>query len=153
MLCHGKRRLNRNTCLFRHVTDQPKLTVDAVVFDDEGRLLLIKRKRPPFKGSYALPGGFVELDETVEAAAHRELKEETGVTVKSQRLVGIYSQPGRDPRGHVISVAFLMNIRTAVPKAADDAAAAEFVADWRSKKLAFDHRKIISDAVKLLRKR
>ncbi len=135
------------------MTDQPKLTVDAVVFDDEGRLLLIKRKRPPFKGSYALPGGFVELDETVEAAAHRELKEETGVTVKSQRLVGIYSQPGRDPRGHVISVAFLMNIRTAVPKAADDAAAAEFVADWRSKKLAFDHRKIISDAVKLLRKR
>lgn len=133
--------------------NQPKLTVDAVVFDREGRLLLIKRKGPPFKGHYALPGGFVERDETVEAAAHRELKEETGVTAKSQRLVGIYSQPGRDPRGHVISVAFLMSVRTAIPKAADDAAAATFVDDWRSKKLAFDHGKIVADAVKLLRKR
>jgi 8-oxo-dGTP diphosphatase len=131
----------------------PKLTVDAVVFDREGRLLLIKRKGPPFKGHYALPGGFVELGETVESAAHRELKEETGVTAKSQRLVGIYSQPGRDPRGHVISVAFLMSVRASIPKAADDAAAAAFVEDWRSKKLAFDHGKIVADAVKLLRQR
>lgn len=133
--------------------NQPKLTVDAVVFDREGRLLLIKRKGPPFKGQYALPGGFVEIGETVESAAHRELKEETGVTAKSQRLVGIYSQPGRDPRGHVISVAFLMSVRAAIPKAADDAAAAAFFEDWRSKKLAFDHGKIVADAVRLLRNR
>ncbi len=133
--------------------NQPKLTVDAVVFDGAGRLLLIKRKGAPFKGHYALPGGFVELGETVEAAAQRELKEETGVTVKSQRLVGIYSQAGRDPRGAVISIAFLMKVHPATPKAADDAAAAEFVADWRSKRLAFDHAKIVADALKLLRKR
>lgn len=132
---------------------QPKLTVDAVVFDGAGRLLLIKRKSPPFQGCYALPGGFVEYGETVEEAAHRELKEETGVTAKTQHLVGIYSQADRDPRGHVVSVAFLMKTRTATPMAGDDAAAAAFVADWQAKRLAFDHAKIVADAVALMRKR
>ena len=131
---------------------QPKLAVDAVVFDGAGRLLLIKRKSPPFQGCYALPGGFVEYGETVEEAARRELKEETGVTAKTRHLVGIYSQADRDPRGHVVSVAFLMKVRTATPKADDDAAAAEFVAGWRSKRLAFDHAKIVADAVALMRK-
>ncbi len=132
---------------------QPKLTVDAVVFDGAGRLLLIKRKSPPFQGCYALPGGFVEYGETVEEAAHRELKEETGVTAKTQHLVGIYSQADRDPRGHVVSVAFLMKTRTATPMAGDDAAAAAFVADWQAKRLAFDHAKIVADAIALMRKR
>jgi 8-oxo-dGTP diphosphatase len=132
---------------------QPKLTVDTIVFDSAGRLLLIKRKSPPFKGCYALPGGFVEYGETVEDAAHRELKEETGVTADLQRLVGIYSHPDRDPRGHVVSVAFLMKVPHATPKAGDDAADATFVDDWRSKRLAFDHAKIVADAVALLRKR
>lgn len=131
---------------------QPKLTVDAVVFDRTGRLLLIKRKSPPFKGCYALPGGFVEVGETVEQAARRELKEETGVEVDSQRLVGIYSQPDRDPRGHVVSIAYLMKARTSSAKAGDDAAAAEFVTGWRTKQLAFDHAKIVADAVALIRK-
>jgi 8-oxo-dGTP diphosphatase len=134
-------------------SNQPKLTVDAVVFDRAGRLLLIKRKSPPFKGCYALPGGFVETGETVEEAARRELKEETGITVESQRLVGVYSKPGRDPRGHVVSIAFLMKTRAAKPAAGDDAAAAEFVDDWRAKPLAFDHAEIVADAVALLRKR
>ena len=131
---------------------QPKLTVDAVVFDKSGRLLLIKRKSPPFKGLFALPGGFVEVGETVEAAAARELLEETGVRAKVQRLVGIYSQPDRDPRGHVVAIAFLMKARVAKPAAGDDAVAAEFVADWRTKDLAFDHARIVADAVALLRK-
>jgi 8-oxo-dGTP diphosphatase len=131
---------------------QPKLTVDAVVFDKAGRLLLIKRKSPPFKGRFALPGGFVELGETVEAAAARELHEETGLRAKVQRLVGIYSQPNRDPRGHVVAIAFLMRTRATKPAAGDDAAAAEFVADWRSKDLAFDHAKIVADALALIRK-
>jgi 8-oxo-dGTP diphosphatase len=122
------------------------------VFDSAGRLLLIKRKSPPFQGCYALPGGFVEYGETVEEAARRELKEETGVTAKTQHLVGIYSQSNRDPRGHVVSVAFLMKVRSAKPKADDDAAAAEFVADWRAKRLAFDHAKIVADAVAFMRK-
>jgi 8-oxo-dGTP diphosphatase len=132
---------------------QPKLTVDAVVFDAADRLLLIKRKSPPFEGCYALPGGFVEYGETVEDAARRELNEETGVTVNSQRLVGIYSQSNRDPRGHVVSVAFLMKVRSAKAQAGDDAAAAAFVADWRSKRLAFDHAKIVADARALMRKK
>ncbi|NOT38913.1 MAG: NUDIX hydrolase [Alphaproteobacteria bacterium] len=132
---------------------QPKLTVDAVVFDGEDRLLLIKRKSAPFKGYYALPGGFVEVGETVEQAACRELMEETGVTAKKPQLVGIYSAPGRDPRGHVVSIAFLMELTKATAKAGDDAAAAEFVTDWRSKQLAFDHNKIVSDAVALRRER
>lgn len=132
---------------------QPKLTVDAVVFDKAGRLLLIKRKSPPFKGRFALPGGFVEVGETVEEAAARELREETGIIAKVQRLVGIYSQPKRDPRGHVIAIAFLMKARAAKPAAGDDAAAAEYVADWRSLDLAFDHAQIVADAVALLRKK
>jgi 8-oxo-dGTP diphosphatase len=132
---------------------QPKLTVDAVVFDAADRLLLIKRKSPPFEGCYALPGGFVEYGETVEEAARRELNEETGVSVNSQRLVGIYSQSNRDPRGHVVSVAFLMKVRNAKAHAGDDAAAAAFVPDWRSKRLAFDHAKIVADARALMRKK
>ena len=69
--------------------------------------MLIKRDNPPFAGSYALPGGFVEVGETVEAAASREAREETGLAIELLGLVGIYSNPARDPRGHVVSAAFL----------------------------------------------
>lgn len=131
---------------------QPTLAVDAVVFDAEGRLLLIRRKFAPFKGRHALPGGLVEVGETVEAAAGRELYEETGMTPKSLRLIGVYSDPKRDPRGHCVSVAFLMQVGGSKPAAGDDAATAEFVADWRGKKLAFDHEKIVADALKLVGK-
>jgi 8-oxo-dGTP diphosphatase len=127
----------------------PLLTVDCVVFDAEGRVLLIRRARPPFEGSYALPGGFVDIGETVEAAAKRELLEETGVKVGKLTLVGVYSDPDRDPRGHTCSVAFTTKIKTAKPIAGDDASAAEWVALKPSTKLAFDHCKIIRDAVKL----
>lgn len=131
---------------------QPGLAVDAVVFDAQARLLLVRRTFPPFKGRFALPGGFVEYGETVEAAAARELLEETRLKPKTQRLIGVYSDPRRDPRGHTVSVAFLMTVATGAPQAGDDAAAAEFVADWRSKKLAFDHDKIVADALKLMAK-
>lgn len=131
---------------------QPALTVDAVVFDAQDRLLLIRRKFPPFKDRHALPGGFVERGETVEAAAARELKEETGLKAKTLRLVGIYSDPKRDPRGHTVSVAFLIQVGAASPKAGDDADAAAFIAGWRGKKLAFDHNKIVADALKLIGK-
>lgn len=129
---------------------QPSLAADAVVFDADGRLLLIRRKNPPFKGRFALPGGFVDYGETVEAAAKRELREETGLRAKSQRLIGVYSNPKRDPRKHIISVAFLISA-DGKPKGGDDADAAVFVADWRGKKLAFDHDKIVADAVALLK--
>jgi 8-oxo-dGTP diphosphatase len=131
---------------------QPGLAVDAVVFDSQARLVLVRRKFSPFKGRFALPGGFVEYGETVEAAAARELLEETGLRPKTQRLIGVYSDPRRDPRGHTVSVAFLMTVAGGPPKAGDDAATAEFVAEWRNKKLAFDHEKIVADALTLMAK-
>ncbi len=127
----------------------PSLTADCVVFDRIGRLLLIRRAKAPFKGSYALPGGFVDYGEPVEKAALRELKEETGVEGKIIKLVGVYSDPKRDPRGHTVSTAFLVRPRSTKVTGGDDASEAAFVADWRDVKLAFDHAKIVADALKL----
>ena len=127
----------------------PALTVDCVVFDPQGRILLIRRGNEPFKGCYALPGGFVDVGETVEEACRRELREETGLAVGDLLLVGVYSDPDRDPRGHTVSTVFLAQpTAPAAPVAGDDAAAAEWVADWRAERLAFDHAKILDDAVK-----
>src|SRR4051812_44717105 len=109
---------------------QPSIAVDSVVFDSEGRLLLIRRKEQPFQGQFALPGGFLGYGESVEQGGARELTEETGLHATSQRLVGVYSAPDRDPRGHVISIAYLTEVSHFEPRAADDAASAEFVEDW-----------------------
>ena len=126
----------------------PLLTVDCVVFDRADRLLLIKRGHPPFKGKFALPGGFAEVGETVEAAALRELREETGINGAIVRLIGLYSNPKRDPRGHTVSAAFLVRPKSTRVRGGDDAASAAFVADWRELKLAFDHNVIVADARK-----
>lgn len=130
----------------------PLLAVDAVVFDARGRLLAIRRANPPFAGQFALPGGFVDLGETVEAACRRELREETGLVVGRLKLVGIYSDPARDPRGHTCSVAFAARARATRIAAGDDAAAAEWLADWRKETFAFDHATIVADAVRLWRR-
>lgn len=130
---------------------RPALTADCVVFDRAGRLLLIKRGHAPFKGKWALPGGYVDYGERVEDAALRELKEETGIEGRIVRLVGVYSDPKRDPRGHTISTAFLVRPKSAKAASGDDAEHAEFVADWRSLTLAFDHNAILADALKLRR--
>lgn len=127
----------------------PSITVDCVVFDDSDRLLLIRRRNPPFAGQFALPGGFVDYGETTEAAARRELLEETGLTAKDLRLIGVYSDPKRDPRGHTISIAYLVVIEDGAPTAGDDAAEAQFRSDWRELELAFDHDEIVRDAVRL----
>ncbi len=127
----------------------PALTTDCVVFDGRGRLLLIRRKNPPFQGAYALPGGFVEIGETTESGCRRELSEETGLKVGELTLVGVYSDPDRDPRGHTCSIAYLASVESAEPVAGDDAAAAEWVDNWRDQKVAFDHARIIADAEKL----
>ena len=84
----------------------PLLTTDCVMFDGEARVLLIRRKNEPFKGAYALPGGFVDIGETTEAACRREVLEEAGIVVDRLYLVGVYSDPSRDPRGHAVSVAY-----------------------------------------------
>lgn len=127
----------------------PSLAVDCVVFDPGGRLLLIRRKNPPFPGRYALPGGYVAYGETTEHAAARELAEETGLVATRVALVGVHSDPHRDPRGHVVSVAYRIDTAGHDPKAGDDAAAAAFVANWEDLDLAFDHRSIVDDAIRL----
>ena len=125
----------------------PALTTDCVIFDNAGRVVLIRRKNEPFKGSYALPGGFVDIGETVEAACRREVQEEVGIELSDLRLIGIYSEPKRDPRGHTVSAAYLALLPRAVaPRAGSDAEGAEWVADWRKRALAFDHAKILDDA-------
>jgi 8-oxo-dGTP diphosphatase len=127
----------------------PALTTDCVVFNARGEVLLIRRKYDPFKGSYALPGGFVDVGERVEDACRRELSEETGLEVGELRLIGAYSDPKRDPRGHTCSIAYLALVDRAEAIAGDDAAAAEWVADWRAVPVAFDHALILADAERL----
>ena len=84
----------------------PFLTVDAVILCDNDSIILIKRKNSPYKGFWALPGGFVEYGETVESAVLREVTEETGLSVDLNEISGVYSDPNRDPRGHVITICF-----------------------------------------------
>ena len=131
----------------------PALATDCVVIDARKRVLLIRRGHPPFKGMYALPGGFVDVGEVVEDGCRRELLEETGVKAGKLELLGVYSDPHRDPRGHTCSVAFLARVRSATPKAGDDAADAEWVENWWNAELAFDHGRILADARRALRKK
>lgn len=126
----------------------PLVAVDAIIlYDNKTTLVLIRRKKPPFLGELALPGGFVEIGETVENACIREAKEETNIDIKIVKLVGVFSDPDRDPRGHNISIAFLCEPLTDIEeaKAMDDAADIEFVplSEVSSQKLAFDHIEII----------
>ncbi|NPV61808.1 MAG: NUDIX hydrolase [Methanotrichaceae archaeon] len=123
----------------------PLLAADAVILYAEG-LVLIRRDNPPFEGCYALPGGFVEVGETVEEAAKREAREETGLDIELLGLVGIYSDPGRDPRGHVVSAAYLAQGRGEMKVGSDARSVAVFSLDDLPS-LAFDHQKIISDAL------
>jgi 8-oxo-dGTP diphosphatase len=120
--------------------------VDVVVPEEEGRILLIRRASDPYEGSWALPGGFVEVGETLEAAAAREAEEETGLEVEVVRLIGVYSDPDRDPRGHNVSCAYLARVREGEISASSDAAEAAFL-DPSTVELAFDHDKIIADAL------
>ena len=126
--------------------ETPKLMVDVVVPSEGGRILLIRRGSDPYEGHWALPGGFVEVGETLETAAAREAEEETGLKVEIVRLVGVYSDPDRDPRGHNVSVAYLARAQDGEPSAASDAAEASFL-DPSTVELAFDHEKIIADAL------
>lgn len=145
---------------------KPMLTADIVVFrassdKSEVRVLLVERKGHPYLGHWALPGGFAEPGETIEATAARELMEETSMPSADMTLVGVYSAPGRDPRGWVVSAAFAAVLRddslTAV--AGDDAAQVGWFplergedgvfrlkADPRTSPLAFDHDQILRDA-------
>ncbi len=128
---------------------KPVLTVDVVIYMDEG-FVFVKRLNEPFKNFWALPGGIVEYGETVEEAAIREAKEETGLEVKLEKLVGVYSNPKRDPRGHYVSIAYLAKPVSGKLKASTDAKEVK-VFSQKPEKLAFDHEKIFEDALKILR--
>jgi 8-oxo-dGTP diphosphatase len=127
--------------------EKPSLTVDALIRDPEGRVLLVRRGRPPFQGQWALPGGFVEYGETTEAACAREALEETGLSVQVIRLLGVYSDPRRDPRGHTVGIVYLCRFDGGAPRGGDDAAEARFFEPGELARLplAFDHRRILAD--------
>ena len=130
----------------------PALTVDAV-WIHRGHLLVVRRGRPPFRGMWALPGGFVEPEETVEAAVVRELREETGLRAAAGPLVGVYSGPDRDPRKPTATVAFLIRGRPRSPRAGDDASATVWLPIEAARPLAFDHEQIVRDARRLIARR
>ncbi|HZJ35750.1 MAG TPA: NUDIX hydrolase [Gillisia sp.] len=130
------------------------LTVDAVIFyrkADILNVLLIRRKNDPFRDQWALPGGFLEENETMEEGAKRELEEETGLKIKKLQQVAAFGTPGRDPRGRTISIAFVGLVDAEVKvKASDDAVDAKWFNMNDLPELAFDHREIISEANSLL---
>ena len=132
------------------------VTADIIILDTDGRILLIRRKKPPFQNGWALPGGFLDVgNETLEECAVREAREETGLDVELDTLVGVWSHPGRDPRGHTVTAAY----RTRpVPReiaeearGSDDAAEARWFKldspEFATTELAFDHREIVETAL------
>ena len=125
----------------------PKPTVDVVIFSGD-HIVLIQRKNPPL--GWALPGGFIDEGEPAEVAAIREVQEETGLSIKLDHLLGVYSDPARDPRHHTISVVYTART-TDEPIAGDDAAEARiFPVDQLPEIIAFDHRLIIEDALRFV---
>jgi len=125
--------------------ETPKLAVDVICYHPvSGKIALIERKYPPL--GWAIPGGFVDVGETVENAARREMKEELNVDLKTLQLLGVYSNPQRDPRRHVVSIAFVAVI-TDTPVAGDDAKNVKMVdCDVADLNLCFDHATIIQHA-------
>ena len=124
--------------------------VDAIIEDDKGNIILIKRKYPPFKGYYALPGGHVDKDETSKHALIREVEQETNLNVRITKKIGYYKEKGRDPRGTIHSTTYKCKIRGDSPKMKDKDDATEIEAvpieKLREIKLAFDHKKMLIDA-------
>lgn len=131
---------------------RPAVTADCVVIskESEPKVLLIQRGNEPYKGCWAFPGGFMDMDETTEQCAIRELEEETGLKVSSLQQIGAYSKVDRDPRGRTVTVAYLARVDAPVTVIAqDDAAKAKWFPLSALPPLAFDHEEIMRDAVLL----
>ena len=132
---------------------RPAVTADCVVVtrENEPKVLLIQRGNPPFKGCWAFPGGFMNMDETTEQCAIRELEEETGLKVSELQQIGAYSKLDRDPRGRTVTVAYLVRINVPIAVIGqDDAAKAEWFPLSTLPSLAFDHEDIMQDAIRLM---
>lgn len=125
------------------------LTVDAIILYGD-KIVFVRRGNEPYKGRLALPGGFVEKDETVEQAVVREAREETGLETEIVRLIGVYSDPGRDPRGQIVSVCYLMRAMGGNLSAASDASDAVLIGLTEIPALAFDHNLMIEEAKQYL---
>ncbi len=122
----------------------PRLAVDAVAIRGD-QVLLVRRGRAPFEGRWALPGGFVERDERLEEAVVRELEEETGATGRLLGIVGAYSRPDRDPRGHTVSVVYAIAVEDEDVLGGDDASEAAWHDLDAPPPLAFDHDQVLAD--------
>lgn len=132
---------------------RPAVTADAVVItqSEPRRVLLIERVGNPYKGCWAFPGGFMDMDETTEQCAFRELEEETGLKLTEAKQIGCYSDVDRDPRGRTLSVAYLMLVEDELPvQGQDDAKQAKWWPIDELPELAFDHNKILQDALETL---
>ena len=131
---------------------RPAVTADCIVItrEAEPKVLLIQRGGEPFKGAWAFPGGFMDMDETTEQCAIRELEEETGLRVSDIKQIGAYSKVDRDPRGRTITIAYLAIIDEPIAVTGqDDAANAEWWPVDALPPLAFDHDEIMADAMEL----
>ncbi len=142
--------------LYKYKYPRAALSVDCVVFGRDGKhlkVLLIQRGQEPFKGCWALPGGFVNLDETLDEAARRELREETSLTKVPLDQLQAFSALHRDPRERVVSVAFyaLVQVSEHRAKAGDDAASVQWCPVSKLPRLAFDHADILRTALARLR--
>ena len=133
---------------------RPAVTADAVVItqNEPRKVLLIERGGEPFKGCWAFPGGFMNMDETAEQCAFRELEEETGLLLTEAKQTGCYSDVNRDPSGRILSVAYLMLVKEDLPvKGQDDAKQAKWWPLNELPELAFDHSKILNDTLETLK--
>ena len=142
--------MSEPTGVFTYPYARPAVTVDLVIvtIETKPRVLLIQRDRDPFAGAWALPGGFVDANEPLETAAQRELREETNLEVDSLTQLAASGDPGRDPRGWTVSIAFVARItaEAAIAQAGDDARAVGWFTLQNLPDLAFDHAKILTHA-------
>ncbi|WP_163991200.1 NUDIX hydrolase [Pyxidicoccus caerfyrddinensis] len=135
---------------------RPALTVDCVVFgqdEEDLKVLLIRRGVEPYAGRWALPGGFVRMEESLDAAARRELEEEAGIRPGHMEQLYTFGDPGRDPRGRVVTVAYfaLVKLSDHTLHAATDAREAAWFSVWDAPKLAFDHADVLATALQRLK--
>jgi len=134
---------------------RPAITSDVAVLrlDEVPEILLIQRKENPFQNSWALPGGFMEMEETLEETARRELMEETGIKAEELIRFDSYDKPGRDPRGRTITQVFVMIWKEEMgyPTAGSDAASLQWFGLNELPELAFDHQQILNDVIRMIK--
>jgi 8-oxo-dGTP diphosphatase len=135
---------------FEIIKKVPMIATDGLLYKD-GKVLLVKRSHEPFKNYWALPGGFVDFGERLEDAAVRETFEESGIKTKVKKMVGVYSDPKRDPRGHVITVCFLLEYVSGKVTTSDETSDVRFFKKLPDK-IAADQAQMIKDAKKMIKK-